>query len=103
MIFNDLPVVPARGGAEVALKIYIRPFSSKKDDFEALFKRTFKRKIKSAKIAKICWQITIAAWMQPLQYDLRDLAAKDNSIAQHQATFMQPLQCDLQRLSCKTQ
>ena len=54
MIFNDLPVVPARGGAEVALKIYIRPFSSKKDDFEALFKRTFKRKIKSAKIAKIC-------------------------------------------------
>ena len=41
--------------------------------------------------------------MQPLQYDLRDLAAKDNSIAQHQATFMQPLQCDLQRLSCKTQ
>ena len=25
---NHLPVVPARGGAEVALKIYIRPFSS---------------------------------------------------------------------------
>ena len=24
----DIPVVPARGGAEVALKIYIRPFSS---------------------------------------------------------------------------
>ena len=23
-----IPVVPARGGAEVALKIYIRPFSS---------------------------------------------------------------------------
>ena len=30
--------------------------------------------------------------MQPLQYDLLDLAAKDNSIAQHQATLMQPLQ-----------
>ena len=29
---------------------------------------------------KICWQITIAAWMQPLQYDLRSSAAKDNSI-----------------------
>ena len=30
---------------------------------------------------KICWQITVAAFMQPLQYDLRDPAAKDNSIA----------------------
>ena len=28
---------------------------------------------------KICWQITVAAFMQPLQYDLRDPAAKDNS------------------------
>ena len=34
----------------------------------------------SPKIAKICWQITIAAWMQPLQYDLRSSAAKDTSI-----------------------
>ena len=32
------------------------------------------------KIAKIYSQITIAAWMQPLQYDLRCSAAKDNSI-----------------------
>ena len=31
-------------------------------------------KITSAKIAKICWQITFAALMQPLQYDLRDPA-----------------------------
>ena len=38
------------------------------------------KKIASAKIAKISWQITIAAWMQPLQYDLRCSAAKDNSI-----------------------
>ena len=29
---------------------------------------------------KICWQITLAAFMQPLQYDLRSPAAKDNSI-----------------------
>ena len=28
----------------------------------------------------ICWQITVAAFMQPLQYDLRSPAAKDNSI-----------------------
>ena len=32
------------------------------------------------KIAKIYSQITIAAWTQPLQYDLRCSAAKDNSI-----------------------
>ena len=51
-----------------------------KDDFEALFKRNFKRKIISAKIEKICWQITFAALMQPFQYDLRSSAAKDNSI-----------------------
>ena len=37
-------------------------------------------KIASAKIAKICWQITLAALMQPLKYDLRDPAAQDNSI-----------------------
>ena len=52
----------------------------KKDDFEALFKRIFRRKITSAKMEKICWQITVAAFMQPLQYDLRDPAAKDNSV-----------------------
>ena len=52
----------------------------KKDDFEALFKRIFKRKITSAKMEKICWQSHFAAWMQPLQYDLRSSAAKDKSI-----------------------
>ena len=51
----------------------------KKDDLAAFFKR-INRKITSAKIAKICWKIIIAAWMQPLQYDLRCSAAKDNSI-----------------------
>ena len=54
--------------------------SQKKDDFEALFKRIFKRKIIGAKIEKICWQFTFAALMQPFQYDLRSSAAKDNSI-----------------------
>ena len=52
----------------------------KKHDFEALFKRIFRRKITSAKMEKICWQITVAAFMQPLQDDFRDPAAKDNSI-----------------------
>ena len=54
--------------------------SEKKKDFEALFKKIFRRKITSAKLKKICWQITVAAFMQPLQYDLRSPAAKDNSI-----------------------
>ena len=40
----------------------------------------FKRKITSAKVKKTCCQITIAAWMQPFQYDLRCSTAKDNSI-----------------------
>ena len=43
---------------------------AKKDDSEALFQRNLERKITSAKIEKFCWQITIAALMQPLQYDL---------------------------------
>ena len=47
---------------------------AKKDDFETLFKRTFKRKIASVRIQKICLQITVAALMQPLQYYLRDPA-----------------------------
>ena len=58
----------------------------KKDDFEALCKRIFGRKIATAKIAKICWQITIAAWMQPPQYNLQSSAAKDNSITHAAAT-----------------
>ena len=31
---------------------------------------------------EICWQITVAAFMQPLQQDLRSPAAKDNCITQ---------------------
>ena len=34
----------------------------------------------SAKVEKICWQINLAAWMQPFQYDLRCSTAKDYSI-----------------------
>ena len=58
-----------------------------KDDFEALFKRNFKKTIISAKIEKICWQITFAALMQPFQYDLRSSAAKDNSITNEAAAL----------------
>ena len=78
---------------------------AEKDDFEALFKRNFKRKITSVKIVKIYSQITIAAWMQPLQYDLRCSAGGRGGKTivlrmqpRHRATLTQPLQCDLQRL-----
>ena len=53
---------------------------AEKDDFEELFKRIFTRKIASPKMEKLFCQIIIAALMQPLQYHLRCLAAKDNSI-----------------------
>ena len=49
------------------------PTQTKKHDFEALFQRNFDWKITSG-------QITIAALMRPLQYDLQCPAAKDNSI-----------------------
>ena len=39
---------------------------------------------------KICWQITVAAFMQPLQYDLRSPAPKDNSIYQCSHSTKQP-------------
>ena len=67
-------------GSEMQLKNRISTPERQKHDFEALLKRIFRRKITSAKMEKICWQITVAAFMQPLQYDLRDPAAKDNSI-----------------------
>ena len=63
--------------SEIAAPKRISTPKRQKDDFEVLFKRNFKRTIISAKIEKICWQITFAALMQPFQYDLRSSAAKD--------------------------
>ena len=45
---------------------------------------------------KICWQITVAAFMQPLQYDLRSPAAKDNNIT-HAATARRNLDATIYR------
>ena len=73
-----------------------------KDDFEALFKRNFKRKIISVKIEKICWQFTFAALMQPFQYDLRSSAAKDNSIT-HAAAAPSNLDAATTMRSAKTE
>ena len=73
-----------------------------KDDFEAFLKRNFKWKITSAKFAKICWQMTIAAWMQPLQYDLQSSAAKDNSIT-HAAAAASNLEAATPMRSAETE
>ena len=50
--------------------------AKKKNDFEALFNRIFERKISSAKIEKICWQIIIAALMQPFECAAISILAK---------------------------
>ena len=54
--------------------------SDKKTILKHFSNGILKEKTISAKIEKICWQITFAALMQPFQYDLRSSAAKDNSI-----------------------
>ena len=51
---------------------------------------------------KICWQITVAAFMQPLQYDLRSPAAKDNSIT-HAATAWSNLDTAVTMRSAETE
>ena len=53
---------------------------------------------------KICWQIHVAAFLQPLQYDLRDPAAKYTNITNvatarsnlDTATTMRPAESELQ-------
>ena len=54
--------------------------SEKKTILKHFLKGFFEGKSLAPKWRKICWQITVAAFMQPFQYDLRDPAAKDNSI-----------------------
>ena len=51
---------------------------------------------------EICWQITVAAFMQPLQYDLRSPAAKDNSIT-HAATARSNLDAATTMRSAETE
>ena len=48
----------------------------KKYDFEVFFKRNFKRRITSAKIEKICWQIIVVTLVQSFQYYLWNPIAK---------------------------
>ena len=88
--------------SEIVVPNRISTPERKKDDFEALFKRIFRRKITSAKMEKICWEITVAAFMQPLQYDLRDPAAKDNSIT-NAATVRSNLDAAITMRSAETQ
>ena len=51
---------------------------------------------------KICWQITVAAFMQPLQYDLRDPAAKDTS-STNAATARSNLDAAIKMRSAETE
>ena len=76
---------------------------SKKRKSEALFQRNLERKITSAKIEKFCWQITIAALMQPLQYDELWCTMSSCKRQQYyvlrtqppcQAPLTKPLQCE---------
>ena len=56
---------------------------------------------------KICWQITVAAFMQPLQDDFRDPAAEKTIVLrmqpQHEATLTQPFTLRERSYSCKAQ
>ena len=52
----------------------------KKTRFWSTKKKIFKRKIISAKIGKIRWQIILTDLMQPFQYNLQCPAAQDTSI-----------------------
>ena len=89
-------------GSEIAASKPDLDARAKKDDFEALFKRIFRKKITGAKMEKICWQITVAAFMQPLQYDLRDPAGKDNGIT-HVAAAPSNLDAAITMRSAKTE
>ena len=51
---------------------------------------------------EICWQITVAAFMQPLQYDLRSPAWKDNSIT-HAAAATSNLDAAIPMRSAETE
>ena len=51
---------------------------------------------------KICWQITVAAFMRPLQYDWRCPAAKDNSIT-HAAAARSNLDAAITMRSAETE
>jgi hypothetical protein len=64
---------------------------AKKNDFEIPFKTNLKRKFIIAKIATIFCKITIAAWMQPRQYDSQSSVAQKivfRKQPRHQITFI---------------
>ena len=94
--------IRATGSEIAAPKPDLDAKAKKKGDFEALFKRIFKKKITGAKMEKIWWQIIVAAFMQPLQYDLRSPVAKDNSIA-HAAAAPSNLDAAITMRSAKTE
>ena len=82
----------------------ISPPKHKKDDFEALCKKIFKRKITSAMTNR--YRSLNAA--TPIRFmNIYDVQLQKTIVLRmqprHQATLTQAFQCDLQRLSCKAQ
>ena len=67
-----------------------------KPDFGALFTRIFKRKITSAEMEKICWQITCSYSNTIYNVQLQKRIVTLRMQARCQATLTQPLQCVLQ-------
>ena len=98
----------ATASAIAAPKTGSRRQSDKKAILKHFLKGLLKGKLLAPTFTKICWPITVAALMEPLQYYLRDPAEKVKSIVlrmqpRRKATLTQPLQCDPQKLSCETQ
>ena len=80
---------------------------SRKKTILKYFKKKNKRKITSAIVEKICWQITIAAGMQPFQYELHCSAQKTIVLRmqRHEATLThtivyRPLYTEKHKVSC---
>ena len=77
--------------------------SEKKTILKHFSKEFFKKKIAGAKMEKICWQITVAAFMQPLQYDFtKSSCKKDNSIT-HAAVARSNLDAAITMRSAETE
>ena len=78
-----------------------------KDDFEALFKRNFTRKITSAKIKRKSADKSLSQPGCSHSNTIYNLQLQKTIVLRmqprHQATLTQAFQCNLQRLSCKTQ
>ena len=77
---GDLRNTATQIAAICSSEIRISTPKQKNDDFEALFTRNLKGKSAVPKWKKSAAKAPFATFMQPLQYDLRLLAARHNSV-----------------------